>query len=111
MGAGRGDTTFFVRGKGRPYYGKPAIEVTMDIDVAHSVWNEPVPEQTFKLAIPAGTRVIDQTRRISFTTGTADPGDNIEELVRNAKNVIQYSRGQTVASLRAVRRGPVGCSA
>jgi hypothetical protein len=42
------------------------------------------------LALPAGTKVIDTLRQVQFITGKPDPGENLDDLVANARNIVPY---------------------
>lgn len=80
--------TFFNPGQNEKLYGEPTIRVNYVVDMTNSKWNQPISDDTFRLSFPPGTRVTDRIRKLLFVTTAQDSGDNIKELVKNAKDVI-----------------------
>jgi hypothetical protein len=87
-----GRDTFYETAKDKPFYGVPSRSISMDVNVGKSHWNEPIPASRFDLPIPAGTHVTDLPRHIVYTTGSADSGKNLSELVQHATE-LPRSRG------------------
>jgi len=81
---------FFDRSPGDTF-GKRGLEVVTTVDVSRSTWNTPIPDKTFALSLPAGTRVTDHFRNVEFITGKPDPGTNLKELVANARQSIPFT--------------------
>jgi len=76
-------------------------EAEMRVDLKQSSWNQPNPENVFEMPIPAGTRVRDTRMQASFVTGQLDPGKNLDELVKTAKEVfpstfVEMSKAHTI---------------
>jgi len=74
--------------KNQETFGAVNDEVIMEVDEEQSNWNKEIPDNTFTLAIPAGTQVIDGRKGVMYTTGKPDPGKNLDDLASGAKNMI-----------------------
>jgi hypothetical protein len=83
-------TDYFYSDPKWPTFGELYSEDLLVVDVARSTWNESIPEETFNLALPAGTKVQDTLREVQYVTGQADPGKNLQDLAANAKDMIPY---------------------
>jgi hypothetical protein len=64
-------------------------EVVMEVALAQSTWNSEITASTFELNFPPGTQVVDTQRQVMYVTGKTDPGANLDELARSAKDVIR----------------------
>ena len=69
-------------------YGSKFQEITLEVDVEQSKWNVELPSDTFEVEFPVGTNITDLTRGTVFITGQRGIGDNIDDLVRSAKEII-----------------------
>jgi hypothetical protein len=83
--------TQFFDHQAKQTYGEVGSEMESVVDVARSSWNREVPQSTFELKLPAGVQVIDQRNKTMFVTGKQDAGKNLEDLAKNAKDVIPVS--------------------
>jgi hypothetical protein len=75
-------------------FGEVYSEVVMKVDVARSTWNTDIPEETFELPFPAGTRITDFLRNVQYVTGKADPGKNLDDLAMNAQSLVPIATGR-----------------
>jgi len=91
-------TTTFYEMKDPQFLRKPWLEVVTTVDEDNSRWNIAVPDETFTLQFPVGTNVVDEIRKVMFVTGKADPGRNIDDLLRNARNVVPIEPGTPILS-------------
>jgi hypothetical protein len=80
-------TTFYVT-IDQPMFGKPYTALTATVDVRKSRWNTDIPPDTFVLKFPPGTQIVDRIRKVGFIAGDADPGRNMADLVKSAKQII-----------------------
>lgn len=78
--------TFFTGTPGESY-GKPANDVTLNVDAAKSRWNIELPDDLFELQFPAGTIVADYIRKTQMITGQNSPAKNADRLIENARVV------------------------
>src|SRR5262249_51327204 len=62
---------------------------TLTVDLSRSKWNQPLSEDQFRVAFPAGVKVIDEIHEIAFVTGKNDPGRNLNDLAANARDIIR----------------------
>lgn len=81
-------TRYFDEDPKWPTFGALHSEEVLIVDVARSSWNRDIPEETFNLPLPAGTKVIDRLRGVQYVTGQADPGKNLEDLAAHAKRMV-----------------------
>src|SRR5262249_39301469 len=54
-------------------------------------WNKKLPEDLFRLNIPAGTHVLDTLNNVQFVAGKNDPGENLQDLAANARDLVALS--------------------
>jgi hypothetical protein len=83
-------THFFDSDPNLATFGELANELTLVVDVSRSSWNKEIAESTFNLPLPPGVKVIDTLREVQFVTGKPDPGDNLDDLAANARNLVPY---------------------
>jgi hypothetical protein len=67
--------------------GEVYAEVETTVNFAKSSWNIDIPDATFQIPIPAGTKVADYLRDVQYITGKPDPGKNLEDLAATARHV------------------------
>jgi hypothetical protein len=84
---------FAIEPENREIDGQVANEIVLDVDVVHSSWNKQIGKEVFNLPLPAGTRVTDTERGVRYVTGKADPGKNLSDLARNARNAVPFTTG------------------
>jgi hypothetical protein len=75
----KGITTTFWSGNREDGH-EVASEAILTVDPRNSTWNVEIPEETFELRLPAGTKVIDFLRRGNLVVGEPDAGKNMQEL-------------------------------
>jgi hypothetical protein len=82
---------------GNDTFGELYNEVILVPDPATSSWNRGVPEGSFQLTFPAGTRVIDGRREVEYVTGRPETGENLEEIAKHAQEFLPFaeSSGRT----------------
>jgi hypothetical protein len=69
------------------FHGQVANEIVLTVDEARSSWNKSVSEGTLRNPLPAGTKVMDTERGVQYVTGKADPGVNLADLAKHARDV------------------------
>ena len=80
---------------------KPVIRLDLVVDVVRSKWNEPIGDETFQVQTPAGARVLDTIKDVSYVTGKPDPGKNLDDLAATAGPFVQkVSRSMPPAASR-----------
>jgi hypothetical protein len=82
-------TTTQLFSREKPTLGKLANEFVLKVNVDKSRWNVELPDGTFDLPLPVGTKVTDMIRKVEFVTGEADPGKNLVDLAKHAQNVVE----------------------
>jgi hypothetical protein len=86
--------TFHHPAPGTPHYGDVNQVVHSVVDVSRSRWNEPLSDELFVLAFPAGVTVADKTHRVVLVTGERDTGKNIDKLVAGARKTFPLDDGR-----------------
>lgn len=81
-------TSYF---KKEEYVGKPMAEITAEVDLQKSRWNVDIADDTFTLPFPQGTQVWDRVRKVKYTTGEPDVGNNLDALIAGARDVMPAS--------------------
>jgi len=84
----------FVLDRRPEFFQKKYSQLEVTVDVARSRWNEPIPEEVFRVPFPAGLSVHDEIRDVAFIVGKADPGRNLDDLAGNARGIIRNVRPQ-----------------
>jgi hypothetical protein len=84
-------TYYLVDPKFPDLIGEISAVVVMEVDEASSTWNTEIPAERFNLPIPPGSRVVDATKGITYTTGTPDPGDNLDDAAEGATYLVPDS--------------------
>ena len=74
----------------RATFGEVAHVIHAVVDQERSRWNLPLSDDTFRLAFPGGTRVHDTVRKVTFVAGKGDTGKNLDDLMKNAKDVVPF---------------------
>jgi hypothetical protein len=85
---------FITRHEKPELIGALSIEQVMQVDQAHSTWNAEIPDNVFEIALPAGTRVTDAVHQVSYVTGKADLGKNLEDLAANGREIVPIYMGR-----------------
>jgi len=91
----------FSQNKGLGKYQQANSAVELTVDESRSRWNHRVDGKEFRITFPTGTMVTDFERDMAIITGKPDPGDNLDDLVANAKHVIPGIRGHSIERSRA----------
>jgi hypothetical protein len=79
-------TTKHFVGEGQ-FAGIMQSEHVMEVALAQSSWNRDIPASTFQINFPPGTQVVDTQRQVMYVTGKTDPGANLDEIVKSAKQI------------------------
>lgn len=72
----------------RTTFGHVVHVIDAVVDQERSRWNLLLSDETFRLAFPGGTRVHDTVRKVTFVAGKGDTGENLDDLMKNAKDVV-----------------------
>lgn len=70
------------------FYGEVQSDMVMEVDVANSSWNRVLPDSTFQITFPAGTRVVDTRRQLMYVTGKPDATQNLDTFAESAREVV-----------------------
>jgi hypothetical protein len=81
---------FHLDPKNKEVHGQVGNEIVLTVDVARSSWNKDIRDELLRLPLPAGTKVIDNERAVSYVTGKADRGKNLADLGANAREVVPF---------------------
>jgi hypothetical protein len=68
--------------------GLPLSRVRLSVDRSRSTWNQRIPVEHFMVSFPIGTSVADELRKLTYTTGKADPGSHLADLADSAKDIV-----------------------
>jgi hypothetical protein len=73
-----------------PYstFGKPLMEIVLNVDESRSSWNKLVPADVFAVRLPRGFLVNDEVKGIKYTAEASETLARLDELVAASKNYL-----------------------
>lgn len=69
-------------------HGSVGNEIVLVVDPTRSSWNKQLGDESLRLPLPAGTKVSDEERGVRYVTGQPDPGKNLDDLAKHARDVV-----------------------
>lgn len=85
-------TEYYSPAKDDQYYKQLIAMAELKVDLSRSRWNVPIDNSAFTIPIPAGAKVVDTIRNITFVTGKPDPGKALDDLATGARGLITNTR-------------------
>lgn len=68
-------------------FGTLANKQEITIDPNRSRWNIPIKDEALLIPLPAGAKVLDTIKNISYVIGKPDPGKNLDDLAAKAGHI------------------------